>query len=194
MDSLIISSKALRVAIFAAFSWNLRIGQWRVDHIVGEKGYFIWKLYKPTGNTYPHDVEYLMDELKNPVSYHISKDELQLTSLNPELITRCLSEHFERFKLWPAITEQKENAHEESYQTNWHPLESVPTSPVKSDDHTDDQYTDDVLIDIDGNRKFFHVGWFDHSELKWMFKDEVTPTIDLEHGKWCYLPMVKYDK
>lgn len=59
---------------------------------------------------------------------------------------------------------------------------------------TGEGYSDDVLIDYDGHRKHFTVGWYDHDEKRWMFREEDTSLLELEHMKWTYLNLAKYDK
>jgi len=54
-------------------------------------------------------------------------------------------------------------------------------------------YSDDVLIDVDGNRKTFVIGWYDFDENKWEVPYFLKTSIDLKHMKWMYLPLAKYD-
>lgn len=69
----------------------------------------------------------------------------------------------------------------------WHQATELP-------DHSgEDGYSDDVLIDLDGNRETFRVGWYDFDEKAWMLYDTDSAVI-YEHAKWRYLPMAKYDK
>lgn len=53
--------------------------------------------------------------------------------------------------------------------------------------------TDPVLIDTDGNRKNYVVGYYNQDHEKWILSDPGIP-LDMEHGVWCYLPLSKYDK
>lgn len=56
-------------------------------------------------------------------------------------------------------------------------------------------YSDDVLIDIDGYRKHFSIGYYDYDNKRWFIRDEESrPDLDLEHMSWTYLPLAKYDK
>lgn len=48
-------------------------------------------------------------------------------------------------------------------------------------------YTEDVLIDIDGNRNTFRVGYYDHDAKKW-FLYVNDDTIDVENMRWARLP------
>lgn len=70
----------------------------------------------------------------------------------------------------------------------WHQATELP-------DHSgeEDSYSDDVLIDLDGNRETFRVGWYDFDEHAWMLYDTDSAVID-EYAKWRYLPLVKYEK
>lgn len=67
---------------------------------------------------------------------------------------------------------------------SWHGINDMPFDG-------DDGYTDSVLIDIDGNRKTFTIGWHDNDDKVWrnIGDDEIDPTM-----KWQYLPLAKYDK
>lgn len=59
------------------------------------------------------------------------------------------------------------------------------------------EYTDDVLIDLTGERKHFAVGYliFDsESGEEWKFYQEDISILQKEHAKWTYLPLSKYDK
>lgn len=53
-------------------------------------------------------------------------------------------------------------------------------------------YSDDLLIDTDGKRKYFTVGWYDFDDKKWRCKSN--ESLDEEQLLWQYLPLSKYDK
>lgn len=46
-------------------------------------------------------------------------------------------------------------------------------------------YSDDVLIDLDGYRKYFAIGYYDHDNKRWFVRDEDSrQDLDLKHMKW----------
>jgi hypothetical protein len=51
-------------------------------------------------------------------------------------------------------------------------------------------YSDDVLIDVDGWRTTFRVGYKDTDSNEWFLYDHMV-TIDLEGMKWTTLPLNK---
>lgn len=59
-------------------------------------------------------------------------------------------------------------------------------------------FTDDVLIDVDGNRKTFRVGYYDTENDTWhLYVKSDDATIDLmylQEALWCHLPLIKNDK
>lgn len=52
-----------------------------------------------------------------------------------------------------------------------------------------DGYSFDVLIDLNGNRKDFRVGWYDFDKKEWMFHVSDVSALEIEHLKWTYLPL-----
>lgn len=56
-----------------------------------------------------------------------------------------------------------------------------------------EDYSYDVVIDLDGNRKNFRIGWYDFTEKEWRFHDhEAYRSLDLEHMKW--MDILPHDK
>jgi hypothetical protein len=55
-------------------------------------------------------------------------------------------------------------------------------------ENTGDGFSEDVLIDIDGMRKKFVVGWYDFDEKKWV-TDVVAVKINQKKMKWLKLPL-----
>lgn len=54
----------------------------------------------------------------------------------------------------------------------------------------------DVLIDLDGKRKDFQVGWYDFDAKEWRFYSDVHPNIKNRYAKsilWAYLPLAELD-
>jgi len=49
--------------------------------------------------------------------------------------------------------------------------------------------SDDVLVDMNGNRKHFQVAWYDFDEKQWQFHVEDTSLFEPENIRWSYLPM-----
>jgi hypothetical protein len=54
--------------------------------------------------------------------------------------------------------------------------------------------SEDVLVDLNGHRKDFVIGWYDHDDKEWVYRAEDTSLLEFEHGQWMYLPLAKYDK
>ncbi len=46
-----------------------------------------------------------------------------------------------------------------------------------------------VLIDLNGHRKEFQTGWYDHDDKEWRFHVDDISMLELENLKWCYLPL-----
>src|SRR6187551_1002600 len=55
-------------------------------------------------------------------------------------------------------------------------------------------FSDDVLIDVDGKRKTFVKGWYNHDIKQWRSGDEGFKGVVKSEIKWQYLPLAKYDK
>jgi hypothetical protein len=72
--------------------------------------------------------------------------------------------------------------------TNWNTFKEIPALTA------DGEMSEDVLIDVDGNRKTFRVGFCDieHETNKatWTLYDQ-DEEIDLKHMKWTNLPLNK---
>lgn len=53
-------------------------------------------------------------------------------------------------------------------------------------------YSEDVLIDLDGLRREFRVGWYDFDDDKWRLHDKAMQKfIDRKNMKWLKLPLNK---
>ena len=53
--------------------------------------------------------------------------------------------------------------------------------------------TQDVLIDVDGNRDTFRVGWYDHDDGEWRLHDVNAMQYIDNHMRWSFLPLAIYD-
>lgn len=65
------------------------------------------------------------------------------------------------------------------------------------DKTTDINVSDEVLMDLTGERKVFRVGWYSFADRRWMTHDDnhgyaLTGPAS-RHIKWTHLPLVKYD-
>lgn len=69
-----------------------------------------------------------------------------------------------------------------SYE-GWHNYDEVPKGNFP------DGYSFDVLIDLNGKRKDFRVGWYDFDNKEWMFHVMDTSSIVLQHLSWTKLPL-----
>lgn len=57
-----------------------------------------------------------------------------------------------------------------------------------------DGFSDDYLIDLDGYRTLYAIGFFDHANARWIIHDADKRTLfELEHMTWQRLPLAKYD-
>lgn len=53
------------------------------------------------------------------------------------------------------------------------------------------EYSVDVLIDLDGNRKVFRVGYYDFNSKKWIVYDQnQAEYLEVDHMKWTSIPLV----
>jgi len=79
------------------------------------------------------------------------------------------------------------------FDASWNGIDVFPPRVIGFFDGKDypENYTDNVLIDLDGNRKHFDTGWYDYDTKDWhtVGKEKVKPTM-----KWQLLPLAKYDK
>lgn len=74
---------------------------------------------------------------------------------------------------------------------NFHPMSEIPEMNPNEIDTSFD-----VLIDLDGWRKYFYIGCY-HTDFKeWRLKKEDTDDyeIDFKKGRWTYLPHAARDK
>lgn len=71
--------------------------------------------------------------------------------------------------------------------TNFHSMDEHP------EEVNGEGYTDDVLIDIDGKRETFRVGWYDPERDQWYLHDK-KEHVELDVALWCHLPLIKNDK
>lgn len=76
----------------------------------------------------------------------------------------------------------------------WHTSKETPTLVFDSEGLPEDMSVD-VLIDVDGNRKTFRVGYYDidfeTKEGTWTLYGDERIDIELDHMKWTYLPLNK---
>jgi len=70
------------------------------------------------------------------------------------------------------------------FDASWHNGNELPPALEGQD------YSESVLVDPDGRRKDFYIGWYDHDCKKWMFQCEDQVQHD-EHLKWQDLPFDK---
>lgn len=73
--------------------------------------------------------------------------------------------------------------------TNWHNSKEFPAEITLNGEP--EGYSEDVLIDIDGYRKNFRVGWYDFDDKEWRLYDVVAQKeIDLAWDiRWTELPL-----
>jgi hypothetical protein len=70
--------------------------------------------------------------------------------------------------------------------TDFHPSTDHPAEEVIKGEGQG--YSEEVLIDIDGYRLFFRIGYYDMDNKTW-FLVESTDKIDLKHMRWTNLPL-----
>lgn len=63
----------------------------------------------------------------------------------------------------------------------------VEFPPAKDEDGC----SENVLIDLNGWRRDFRVGWYDHNNKQWMFHVDDISVLELDHMTWTYLPLNK---
>lgn len=61
-------------------------------------------------------------------------------------------------------------------------------------DENEEDLSDYVLIDTDGKRENFFVGYYDFSIKHWDIRGRDSEEIDLEHMRWTFLNLAKYEK
>ncbi len=52
-------------------------------------------------------------------------------------------------------------------------------------------HSEDVLIDLNGERRDFRVGWYDHHEGAWLFHQD--GVYESKTMRWSFLPLAIYD-
>ena len=72
--------------------------------------------------------------------------------------------------------------------TDFHTSAEIPKEEVIKGEKQG--YSEEVLIDIDGWRKKFRIGYYDIDNKMWLLI-ESTDKIDLEHMRWTELPLNK---
>lgn len=72
--------------------------------------------------------------------------------------------------------------------TDFHPSTEYPAEEVIKGEGQG--YSEEVLIDIDGWRKKFRIGYYDMDNKMWLLV-ESTDKIDLDHMRWTELPLNK---
>lgn len=70
--------------------------------------------------------------------------------------------------------------------TNFYPSTEHPAEEVIKDEGQG--YSEEVLIDIDGYRLFFRIGYYDMEIKEWLLLDS-KDKIDLKHMRWTHLPL-----
>jgi hypothetical protein len=79
-----------------------------------------------------------------------------------------------------------------SQSTDVHAREAFDANTPPPKEEGED-YSVDVLVDLNGNREHFIIGHYDYQEKKWYFHGDDS-VLELEHMRWMYLPLAKYDK
>lgn len=64
---------------------------------------------------------------------------------------------------------------------NWHKPEEIPVNGTEYE-------SEQVLIDVNGNRNQFAIGYYDKKDKDWVVYHS-TEYLELEHMKWTYLPI-----
>lgn len=53
------------------------------------------------------------------------------------------------------------------------------------------EYSIDVLIDLNGYRKDWAIGWYDFSDKEWRFHQDDVSLLELDQMRWMYLPTMQ---
>jgi hypothetical protein len=74
----------------------------------------------------------------------------------------------------------------------WHNSTEFPKPNYKEwVDEGGPTYSEDVLIDIDGYRKRFRVGWYDFEDKQWNLYDLETGTFEVDNLRWTCIPLAR---
>jgi len=83
----------------------------------------------------------------------------------------------------------------------WFTSDEKPFVDPETSGEPDGESSDDVLIDLDGQRKNFVVGRYmfpytldgEHSDGWWLVPEFYQDSLDLENMRWSYLPLARYE-
>lgn len=199
MKNVILTHNELQVNLFLAVSYGLSLRELpygpkaKPRFIVWdtEAHGFLWRVVE-------HDkMEGCAVSGETLFRYFISKDVCQMNDVRLGVTIGYLKDQAEEFlkgfyeyleNYWPETSTQsarEKNAALDS-PVDHAGYKSLKEKPEKS------RVDDSFLIDVDGKRKNFTVGFYDTLNNDW--NTESGDKVDLEHGKWCYLPLAKYDK
>jgi hypothetical protein len=177
MESIIISQKKLAYDLFHAFSRCLKLND-RPVHASQDEVSFIWTI-QPIG--YYESDRVQMQPGAEALVFRISKDNVKFRASGSDVINE-----FE--KQWSVFSAN--NSVDRSAPVFTAAYDATVFPPREADKESDS--SDDVLIDVDGNRETFVIGWYDYDTKEWSNRDQ--HPMDLENMKWSYLPFVKYEK
>lgn len=76
---------------------------------------------------------------------------------------------------------------------SWHGADDLPEDQL-THEGVNEKLSDDVLIDVDGRRKNYVIGWYTFTYKRWMAHDSTPYELRSKHLKWSRLPLRKYDK
>lgn len=196
------SHKELQFQIFACFTMALQYAIRKGFFITFEsaKESFVWKIYKSATAPEKGDAEVLH-------SYSVNKGVYQMNDIRLGIMSRYLEDQAWKFFkevpdtiilqrstmeniLDPVNMKSDEDDNSALHFTNFHSMDEHPETG-------EDGYSDDVLIDLDGWRKDFRIGYYDKDngwEVYQHYLDGESTKLDLKHGKWTYLPINKGKK
>lgn len=73
------------------------------------------------------------------------------------------------------------------------PQEVNGIKDIPPDSGDNEGYSDSYLIDLNGWRKDFAIGHYDHDNKRWIIHDDKRTMLELDHMTWQRLPLAKYD-
>jgi hypothetical protein len=70
---------------------------------------------------------------------------------------------------------------------------AFPATTPPPQNGKDGGMSDDVMLDLDGNREWFTIAYYDHDSKEWNLQDK-EELFDINNAQWMHLPLAKYDK
>jgi hypothetical protein len=142
-------------------------------------------------------------------SHKVNKGEYQMNDIRLGVMTKYLEDEANKFmnaissnQVEKAFLAGRSKTTWEQFQkdagalsTTFHTGKEFPTEVLFENEKSGNVkqgYSEEVLIDLDGNRKDFRTGWYDFDDKAWRLHDKAEEkNIDLEHMKWTELPLNK---